>query len=550
MSLDKTANGLWRLFRDTPFPNIQLLAGGNPDERLHALTAIECDLLVVPGGLGDIVAGVAELSKIGKPVIYVPGVEESLGRDIGNVASAGREAACGTRVHVLDREAVVLDGIRIIGATLWTSPEQAGIAPSEWFVATAEELSGIRSGDWWCDASNVEMANAICLANDWTVPTKATGAADGVHPIVTMVENRRAMTWLSAELAKEFAGPTIVATHHAPARTRPWSGNPEECGRRIRSLLRHHRYSVDVWLHGHSHVPKDTVVEGVRILGGFARAEAEMDVGEIMYLRKLERTAAKTGKKQKLPVRPPILSPTIRLEDGLQATLRVQVAPLVEKMRETQKAVDAIIPHTMARSTTLRLCVSRTIHAEAQRFEDAASAAEKLEIALYPPASNIDSALIAIRASYDVPLGYPSRDSKETRFDYYALVSKMENHIEWLRDLPNQAVSTLARWSQQAYAILRAIEGYGVEARAVAPSVQALRFTKMSEAIKIQVKACEADFASERDALRRDYIHDNDWPFFLGLTYVESFDDTAGRLLSLQDMKVVSQDVVAVALVV
>ncbi|MFL9914702.1 hypothetical protein PQR75_04660 [Paraburkholderia fungorum] len=52
----KAQSVLCPLFRDTPFPLIQLLAGGNPDERFHALESINADILVVPGGLGDIVA--------------------------------------------------------------------------------------------------------------------------------------------------------------------------------------------------------------------------------------------------------------------------------------------------------------------------------------------------------------------------------------------------------------------------------------------------------------------------------------------------------------
>jgi hypothetical protein len=548
LSLDKTANGLCRLFRDTPFPNIQLLAGGNPDERLHALSAIECDLLVVPGGLGDIVFVVEQLSKIGKPVIYVPGIEESLGRDIGSVSSVGREAARDTQVFVLDREAAVLDGVRFLGATFWTSPEQfAGVRFREWFASTTEELRGIRSDNWWDNASNVETATAICIANEWPVPTDVTRVTDGVHPIVAMIENRRAMTWLSSELTKEFAGPTIVVTHYAPTRARPGNNSAADCDARVRSLLHHRCYSVDIWLHGHSHVTRDIAVEGVRIFGGFARAEAEMEIGEIMYLRKLERAAGKSGRKQKLPVRAPILSPTLRLAEGLQTPLHLQAEPLLAEMRKSQAAVEAIVPHTMARSATLRRCVSRTIHAEVQMFKDAASVAREIERALYPPANNLEAAIISTRSDYDVPVGYPSKESKETRFDYYGLVSEMGNHIEWLRELPAQAVSTLARWAQRTYAILRDIEEHGAEARVVAPPVQALRFAKLSAVIEVQVKASEEGFADKCDTLRQAFARDNDWPFLVRLTCVETFDAIADRLLSLQDMRVVAKDMVAIA---
>jgi hypothetical protein len=67
---------------------------------------------------------------------------------------------------------------------------------------------------------------------------------------------------------------------------------------------------------------------------------------------------------------------------------------------------------------------------------------------------------MAARTDYEPPLGYPEKESKEGRFDYYSLLQKMGRHTEWLRELPNQALCKLGKWTQRAHDILLA---WGVE---------------------------------------------------------------------------------------
>ena len=53
-----------------------------------------------------------------RPVVYVPGNHEFHGGEIEARLSEGRAAAAGTRVNLLDRETVVINGARFIGAVL------------------------------------------------------------------------------------------------------------------------------------------------------------------------------------------------------------------------------------------------------------------------------------------------------------------------------------------------------------------------------------------------------------------------------------------------
>jgi hypothetical protein len=181
------------------------------------LGSVDADIVVVPGGLADIEAGVERLSKIDRPVVYVPGVEECRSRELTEVADVGRNAARDTTVHVLSQNAVVLDGVRFLGATLWTSSANPSIDSQEWFKETSDELNNVLSAKWWADSANAEYASALCVAYDWTYPgEKHSKMPQSFHPVVCHVENQRALAWLSTELAKDFAGPTAIVSHFEP----------------------------------------------------------------------------------------------------------------------------------------------------------------------------------------------------------------------------------------------------------------------------------------------------------------------------------------------
>jgi hypothetical protein len=536
---NKARTGLWPLFRDTPFPLIQLLAGGNPDERFHAMDSVTADILVVPGGLGVIVSAVECLSKLGRPVVYVPGVQEYRGRDITDVVELGREAARDTQVHVLDRGSVVLDGVRFLGMTMWSSPEGSRLLTNEWYSSANEELKDIRNGRWWLESTDKELASALCVANNWPVPSEQARAAEQrLHPVISLCENRRALVWLSQVMDKEFSGPTVVVTHFEPLPRVRHGSTVERDSNRIRSLLKQHPNAADLWLHGHSDTPGDQVVEAVRVFGGFSTVESTMDIGEFLQAKAHQRNAAK-GRRSKTPApaRAPILSPVLRVERGLIAPLSLIIEPLVTEMRRIEKDVTAILPHTMARSATLRMCVCRTIHSEVQLFKRAADVAYFLEREIYPPKSNLEAAIMSAGADYEPPLGYPSKDSKEIRFDYYGLVEKMGRHIEWLDELPARAIWTLERWVTRAYDILHNLEERGVDARVVGPPVQALRYAKLSDVIDVNVRVSEQDFDEEVATLRRRFSRDAEWPFFLHITRVDGFSESKGRLVALSQIQ-------------
>ena len=61
-----------------------------------------------------------------KPVIYVLGNHEYYGKAIPRFTEKLREFAAGTNVHILEQEALSLDGATFLGCTFWTDFELFG----------------------------------------------------------------------------------------------------------------------------------------------------------------------------------------------------------------------------------------------------------------------------------------------------------------------------------------------------------------------------------------------------------------------------------------
>ncbi len=60
------------------------------------------------------------------PVVLVAGNHDFWGGSLGHTLDSMRKRVAGTHVHVLSDEAVVLQGVRFLGATLWTDYELTG----------------------------------------------------------------------------------------------------------------------------------------------------------------------------------------------------------------------------------------------------------------------------------------------------------------------------------------------------------------------------------------------------------------------------------------
>jgi 3',5'-cyclic AMP phosphodiesterase CpdA len=228
----------------------------------------DADLVVLAGDIHNHAEGLrwaAETFDGAVPVVYVPGNHEYYDGEFGALEAAMHDAAASVdNVHFLNNATFVdpLGQWRVLGTTLWTdfdlygNDEESRTAS----IAAAERVMldyrGLIQVTW--TAGNDSSGRGALQDN---TPRNLT-AAD------TIALHRHARAWLEAELAKPFAGKTIVVTHHAPHRrslAERYADDVVSAGfvNDLPSLV---RAPVTLWVHGHTHTAFDYVENGARVV--------------------------------------------------------------------------------------------------------------------------------------------------------------------------------------------------------------------------------------------------------------------------------------------
>lgn len=181
-----------------------------------------------------------------RPVIVVAGNHEFYGREIEASLRTGKEYAGTTgHVHLLDRDVVVIDGVRFVGATLWTDYRLHG--QQEWSMAMAAR--GLN------DHVRIERRGPI--------GSVIFSPADALE---RHLDDR---DFVDGVLALPFSGPTVVVTHHAP--------HPGSVADRfsrdgltpcfvsdLSDVIEARRPAL--WIHGHTHDSFDYRVGDTRVV--------------------------------------------------------------------------------------------------------------------------------------------------------------------------------------------------------------------------------------------------------------------------------------------
>jgi predicted phosphodiesterase len=202
------------------------------------------DLVILAGDVARPERAIAWASRIAQPVLYIAGNHEFYGGTIEDTPAELKRLAAGTNVRVLDRDAVVIDGVRFLGATLWT----------DFLVAGAGE------------ARATAMREAQRLMRDFSVVRMGDVP---FTPEASTVLFAKDAAWLETRLAEPHHGPTVVITHHAPSAR---SIHPRFAGSPLNAcfvssaerLLDSRR--AKLWIHGHTHDSFDYAVNGTRVL--------------------------------------------------------------------------------------------------------------------------------------------------------------------------------------------------------------------------------------------------------------------------------------------
>jgi Predicted phosphohydrolases len=203
----------------------------------------DADVCVVAGDVTDPpLASLAWLQeKVGNrmPVVFVAGNHEYYGHSyVEALAEAKCRASDFPDVHFLEKDEVVIDGVRFLGATMWTDFELYG---------TPER----------------SMQVAALQMNDYRCIDYSSSHGRRFSPEITRAIQFDTRSWLESELAKPFDGPTVVVSHTCPHTLsihQDYAGdalNPAFTSD-LSTLIE--TFEPDVWVHGHTHSSFDYLV--------------------------------------------------------------------------------------------------------------------------------------------------------------------------------------------------------------------------------------------------------------------------------------------------
>lgn len=233
----------------------------------------DADVVVIAGDIKNGTGGFNWARKHfpNSEIICVAGNHEFYGFGLDIAPAFLRKEASRVGVTLLDCNEGVLDGIRFLGATLWTdfrlfADRAEGLDPREReaiFERTCFEMERSIS-----DFSCISAPSLTQLSHD----TRANRLTAG--DLIALHQQQR--NWLRQALARPFDGKTVVVTHHAPSPRSvvgfaDWSGDP-----RARTGARAAAYAsnltdlfgpnVDLWVHGHVHASLDYIERGTRVV--------------------------------------------------------------------------------------------------------------------------------------------------------------------------------------------------------------------------------------------------------------------------------------------
>lgn len=196
-----------------------------------------------------------------KPVVYVPGNHEYYDDHLDTTLAEARSATEGSHVHLLDGDELVIEGVRFLGATLWTD-----------FALAIEAPEGRVSDVRWAMKQATSVLNDYALIHtfDETAEPGSLQHQRGrkLQATDTLRIHQAQRAWLQAKLAEPFDGRTVVVTHHAPHRGSLSAQYADDwVSGAFVSELPDDFFEVPVlWVHGHTHQSFDYGVHACRVV--------------------------------------------------------------------------------------------------------------------------------------------------------------------------------------------------------------------------------------------------------------------------------------------
>lgn len=475
-------------------PHLHVLSDVHLETGAYALPAeLEFDILIAAGDIGPVEVAVPWLASIGKPVVYVLGNHEHWETEFGDAVKLARALAKGTSVHVLERDSVVLQGVRFLGATLWPdfgdwNRDLVGQA-----LKYSRDYLQIKATRWWTRKSNQRLAAARAKAAGYT-----RFHENAFSPVIAYEEHLKTLEWLRQALRDRTDRelPTVVVSHHAPTRRsllaagvdetyldpRHWGSRESSAGKVasyaspvLENKLDFERFGIALWVHGHLHHAIDIVEGGVRVVAnprGYARRPlTESDISA-SRLFGMALTAEDVARSQAAHAGNPYAGNgegfdplrVVRFGQGLQAPLTAALAGPLAALDALIAENEELLPLVCKGHDLATRCVERVFQENCERFTGLLQQVQEREgRAVDPHRRGRDIARLQTPNQQPGRV-YPRFGGRLTRKAYVEELALMRKWRQWVAALPYAAELGLRRWVRLGVKGLRCLKAAGIEA--------------------------------------------------------------------------------------
>ena len=212
-------------------------------------------------------------------ILYVAGNHEFYRYDWDDHLDAMRAEAKRYRIHFLEDDAVVIDGVRFLGTTLWTD--------FDYFGEHMRQRAMHACVQYLADFSQIHVRVAAPDADAAAPGTTGTPAGAPVAharacadltgsmhstsrlltPALVRARHLVSRAWIAQQLAAPFDGQTVVVTHHLPAQQSVALRYRDDLGTagfasRLETLMG----QSALWVHGHTHDRFDYTLNHTRVI--------------------------------------------------------------------------------------------------------------------------------------------------------------------------------------------------------------------------------------------------------------------------------------------
>lgn len=209
----------------------------------------DCDALIVAGDLTSHGDGATQLARkygTDRPIFYVPGNHEYYGSVYQDRLIAIQKDCDRTGIKFIGPdEPHELNGVKIIGATLWTDYNLNGD------VVAGMSSAGVGMSDHYTIGYREESGNK------WFLPRHA------------LELHQEHLKWLLTECARDYNPRTIIITHHLPTHRcihPKWVGSRLNPAFTSEVLHLFQDFMPALWFYGHSHDAMEVTVGDTRLL--------------------------------------------------------------------------------------------------------------------------------------------------------------------------------------------------------------------------------------------------------------------------------------------